>query len=79
MTEQVGEFVVNDLHQLLAGRERGHNLGAEGLLADVVEEFLDDLYVDVGFEESETNFAQGFADVFFGEFALSTQVFEGAL
>ena len=38
-----------------------------------------DLEIDVGFEESETDFAEGIADVFLGYFAEAAQVFEGFL
>ena len=77
--EDLDELVVDDLDDLLGGRERGGDAGAEGFFADVVDEALDDGEVDVGFEEGEADFAKGFADVFFGDGALAAKVFEGAL
>ena len=50
-----------------------------GLLADVLDQLFDDVEVDVGFEQRHANFFQRFADVLFGERALSAQVLEGAL
>ncbi len=77
--EDVDQFVANDLDHLLGGRERGQDFLAERLLANVVDQFFDDLEVDVGFEQRHANFFQRFADVFFGERALSAQVLECAL
>ena len=39
----------------------------------------DDVEVDVGFEQGDADFAQGFGDVFFGERALAAEGLEGAL
>ena len=77
--EDVDQLVANDLDHLLGGRERGHHFLAQRLLADVVDQFLDDLEVDVGFEQRHANFFQRFADVLFGKRALSAQVLECAL
>ncbi len=40
---------------------------------------LDDFEVDVGFEERQTDFAQGLLNVLFDEDGLSAQALEGAL
>ena len=77
--EDVDQFVANDLDDLLGGRKRGHHFLAERLLADVLDQFLDDLEVDVGFQQRHADFFQRFADVFFGQRALSAQVLKGAL
>ncbi len=42
-------------------------------------EVVDDLEVDVGFEQGDANLAQGFGDVFFSERALAAKVLEDAL
>ena len=73
------QFVANNLDDLLGGRERGHHFLAQRLLADVVDQFLDDLEVDVGFQQRHADFFQRFADVLFRQRALSAQVLEGAL
>ncbi len=39
----------------------------------------DDVEVDVGFEQGDADFAQGFGDVFFSERALAAEGLEGAL
>ena len=45
----------------------------------MLDEFGDDVEVDVGFEQGEADLAQGFGDVLFGEGALAAEGFEGAL
>ena len=77
--EDGDELAVNDLDDLLGGRERGHDFLAEGLLANVLDELLDDVEVDVGFEQRHADFFERVADVFFGEGALAAEVLEGAL
>ena len=77
--EQCDQLVANDLDDLLGGRKRGEHFGADGLGADVLDEVVDDVEVDVGFEQGHADFAQGFGDVLFSERALAAEVLEGAL
>jgi hypothetical protein len=77
--EGLDQLVADDLDDHLGGRERGEHLGADGLDADAFDQLLDDLEVDVGFEQGKANFLQGLVHVLFGEGALAAEVFEGAL
>ena len=77
--EDVDELVVDDLDDLLGGRQRCCHLGAEGAGADVVDEGVDDGEVDVGLEEGEADLADGVGDVLFGDGALAAEILEGAL
>jgi hypothetical protein len=45
----------------------------------VLDEVVDNAQVDVGFEEGDADFAQGFCDVFFSERALAAEGLKGAL
>ena len=49
------------------------------LVANVVDQFLDDLEVDVGLEQRQADFAQRFADVLFGQLALAAEILECTL
>src|ERR1700689_3859534 len=77
--EELDQLVANDLDDLLRRRERGKYLGANGFGADVLDEFVDDVEVDVGVELGDADFAEGFADVFFSERALAAECLEGPL
>jgi len=77
--EQADEFIADDLDDLLRGAEGIENFLALRLFADALDEFLDDLEVDVGFEQSDTDLLQGRIHIGLGEFAFSAQVFEDAL
>jgi|HubBroStandDraft_6_1064221.scaffolds.fasta_scaffold21839_2 hypothetical protein len=77
--EDGDQLAVNDLDDLLGGRERSHDFLAERLLADVLDELLDDVEVNVGFEQRHADFFERVADVFFGEGTLAAEVFESAL
>jgi hypothetical protein len=53
--EESGEFIANELDDLLIGRKLQHDFAAEGFAADAGEQFVDDRESDVAFEH-------GFAD-----------------
>ncbi len=74
LAEEGDELVVDDLYDLLGGREGGGDLGAQGLGADVLDELRDDGEVDVGLEEGEADLAHGVGDVFVGDGALAAEV-----
>ena len=61
--QQGHQLVVDDLHHLLPRRQRLEDVLADGLFADALDEGLDDLEVDVGFEEGDPHFAEGLLDV----------------
>lgn len=65
--EQADEFVVYGLDELLRGGQALFDFLPEHALAHAFHEFLDDLEVDVGFQQGKTHLAQAIADVFLGE------------
>ena len=77
--EDLDQFVAHNLDDLLARRERGQHFLADRLGADLVDELLDHLEVDVGFEQRQANFAQCLVNVLFGELGLPAEALEGAL
>ena len=74
-----GQLLVDDLHDLLAGREALRDLGAGRALLHLGDEVLDDLEVDVGLEQGETDLAHGPREVLLGEDATPPQVAESGL
>ena len=56
------QLLVDDLHDLLAGREALRHLLAERALLDRCDEVLDDVEVDVGLEQRETDLAHRLGD-----------------
>ncbi len=71
--EQLDQLVANDLDDLLARRERGEHVLADGFDADALDEALDDLEIDVGFEKSHAHFAQGLLDILLRQPAVATE------
>ncbi len=49
---------------------------ADGAFADGGDKILDDLEVDVGFEQRQTHFAQRLLDILFGQTPLAAQLFK---
>ena len=49
------------------------------LFANSLDEVFDNLEIDVGFEQRETNLFQGFCDVLFGKDPGTTQLFKNLL
>ena len=70
---------MDDLHDLLAGREALQHVGAERPLAHAADEVLDHLEVDVGLEQREPDFAHGTRDRLLVQAAAFTQIAERAL
>src|SRR5205823_9037188 len=77
--EELGQLLVDDLHDLLAWREALPHVLAERTLAHVRHELLDDPEVDVGLEEGEANLAHGAGDRLLVEDTAPAEVAEGAL
>ena len=77
--EQLDQLVVHDLDDLLARRERLEHVLPDGLLADAVDEALDDLEVDVGLEQRHAHLAQRLLDVVLGQPAAAAEPVEDGL
>jgi hypothetical protein len=73
---EADEFVVDDFDHLLARLDGGEHDGADGLFGDFCDELVDDVVVDVGFEEGGAHLFHGVADVGFGDFSLAGEVAE---
>src|SRR5205823_5630480 len=73
LAEHGGELVIDDLDELLRGRDGAQLRDADGLLLDALEKFARELEVDVGLEEDAPDFTQSFFDIGFVEDAASTQ------
>ena len=70
---------MNDFDDLLAGLDALDDFLAERFDFDAFDEIAGDLEIDVGFEQSQTHFAEGIADVGLGNFAEPAQIAEGVL
>jgi hypothetical protein len=77
--EQLRELLVDDLHDLLAGRQAPEHLLADRALAHCADERLDDAEVDVGLEQGEADLAHRAIDVLLAERAARAEVAEGGL
>ena len=75
--EDRDELLVDDLHDLLGRVERLVDLVAEGALAHLRGEVLDDRQRDVGVEQGATDLAHRAVDVRGRELALGAEVAEG--
>ena len=79
LAHQLRQLVVDDLHDLLAGRQALEDLLAERPLADGGDEVAHDREVDVRLEQREADLAHRTRDRLLVELALLAQVAEGAL
>ena len=73
------QLLVHDLDDLLDRVQPLQHLHADRALADAPDEVLDDLEVDVGFQQGQAHFTEGLADVLFGQRALAAQSLENGL
>jgi len=60
---QLGQLVVDDLDHYLARMEAFYDLGAECRLRNVLAELLDDVVVNVSFQQGLAHLSHGFRDV----------------
>ncbi len=74
-----GQLLVHDLYDLLARIERVQDVRAQAALLHLRREFLDDLEVDVGLEQGETDLAHRLVDVGLGQLAPAANVRERGL
>ena len=74
--EQLDQLVAHDLDDLLPRRQRLEDVLADGLLADALDEALDDLEVDVGFEEGHAHLAEGLVDILLRQPAVAAEPVE---
>ena len=79
LAEHRGQLVVDDLDELLSGRNRAQLRDTDGLLLDPLEKFTGELKVDIGLEEDTTDFAESFLYVRFVEDATSAKTRERGL
>ncbi len=79
IAQEPDEFIVEDLHHLLAGRDALEDLGAEGAGLDRLDQFAGDLEMDIRFEEGHPELAAGVGDVGLGEFAEAAEIAEDVL
>ena len=77
--EDARQLVPDDLDDLLRRRERGQDLSSDGFLPHPGREILDDLEVDVRFEESRPDLLERFVHMELGEVALAAKLLEDAL
>ena len=76
---QLGQLLVDDLDDHLAGIEALEDPLADRLLADSGDEGLRDLVVDVGLEQGETDLAHRLVDVVLAQLSARAQVRHRAL
>src|SRR5438128_1470951 len=60
----------------MPGGQTLENFLSDGFLTNPLDEVLDDLEVDVGFEQCQTDLFQGFCDILFGEHPRTAQFFK---
>src|SRR5437870_872824 len=76
---QRSQLLVHRLHDLLAGREALQYLLTDRTLPNPGDEVLDDLEVDVGFEQRETDLAHRARDRFLVQLSTPAKITDGAL
>ena len=63
---QTGQLIADDLDHHLAGMEALNDLGAQGRLLDVLAELLDDVVVNVRFQQGLADLSHGVRDIGLG-------------
>ncbi len=75
--EDLAKLIVDDLDELLPGRNARKHIFAHGLFLDLLKEILRDLEIDIGFQKRYPDFTQRVFDVAFCKLAVSPDLLEG--
>jgi hypothetical protein len=78
-TQQLDQLLVYDLDHLLRWRQALHHLDANRARFDPLDKVLDNLVVDICFEQRQPHFAHGGVDVGFRQLALGGKPVEDTL
>jgi hypothetical protein len=79
IAEQGHHFVADDLHDLLRRRQALQHILSHRAVADTIHERLDDLEVDVGFEQRQPDLAERRLDVLGGQPRFAPEALENVL
>ena len=80
LAPQAGDqLLVDDLDDLLGGRQAARQVGADALLADAPDEVLDDLEVDVGLEQGDPDLPQDLFDLALAQPTAALELAEDSL
>src|SRR5215469_10774490 len=71
--QKLDQLIADDLDDLFPGRQRGHNLLAERLVLDLVNELLNHLEADVGLQQRKANLAERLLNVVLIQDGLAAQ------
>ncbi len=77
--QRAQQLLVNDLHNLLRRRQAFHHLGADGPLSHARHQVLDNLEVDVGFQQRQTHLAQRHVNVLLRQLAVRRQLIKDSV
>src|SRR4029077_5745389 len=78
-TEQDRQFIVENLNDLLAGRDAAQNGFAKRFLFDLSDKFLGNLKIDISLEQREPDLAQRGLDVLLADLPMAAEIFEDLL
>ena len=79
LAHEADQLLVDDLDDLLAGKEAFHHFAADGAFGDGLHKVAHDLEVHVRFEQGELHFAHALAHVRLGEPAFVAEFAEGVV
>ena len=71
LAKQLDQLIVDDLDHLLRRRQALGDLFADRLLGHLGDEILDDLEVDIGFEQRQAHLLHALADIVLGQLAFA--------
>src|SRR5258708_23774920 len=77
--EQDRQFVVENLNDLLAGRDAAEHCLTERFLFDAGYEFFGDFKIDIGLEQREPDLAQRGIDILLADFSVTAEILENLL
>src|SRR5207245_577668 len=78
-SEQCSQFVVENLYDLLSGRNTANNCFTQRFFLNTRNEFPGDLKIDIRFEQRQAHLAQRCVDIRLADYAMPSELFENFL
>ena len=76
---QGGHLLLYDLDQLLSGGEAIHHFLTDRPSLDLLNKILNDLEIDIGFQEGNPHFLQGLLDILLRQLSMASQFLKNGI
>ena len=71
MAQQVAQFFPHDFYDLVGRRETFQNIPSDGFFSNFLNKILNNLKIDIRFQECQPHFFQGIGNILLSQYGLA--------